>query len=369
MRSIILTAAFIHALSCEAFSQKVSSEVITIPVVVHILYNNSVQNISDAQVLSQIDVLNNDYNKKNTDASNVPDAFKSAAGDARIAFKLATVDPLGMPTTGIIRKSTSSISFSTDDKIKSSLTGGDDGWNRNQYLNLWVGNITGGILGYASTPGCAAAKDGVVLRYNVFGTTPNVQPPFNKGRTATHEIGHWLGLRHIWGDSPCGDDKIDDTPPQSGPTRGCPSGVISTCSAGTGGNMYMNFMDFTDDACMSLFTKGQVAKMHELFAGDGVRYALLSSDKAFGSNNIVVVPPVTGDIMVYPNPAVNELKVSLGGDGNITEKQLIIYNHLGQAALQVNITRKQMSIDLSGLKAGIYFISCGGKTKKFMKMN
>ncbi|MBA4166226.1 MAG: T9SS type A sorting domain-containing protein [Chitinophagaceae bacterium] len=369
MRSILLISIFICALSVEATSQKSSPEVITIPVVVHVVYNNTQQNISDDQVRSQILVLNKDYRKKNADASYIPAAFKNLAGDAHIEFKLATIDPAGMPTNGIIRKSTSEASFAADDKIKSSLTGGDDGWNRNQYLNLWTGNITGGILGYASAPGCAAAKDGVVIRYNAFGTTSNVQPPFNKGRTATHEIGHWFGLRHIWGDSPCGDDRIEDTPPQAGPTRGCPSGVIVTCTSGASGNMYMNFMDFTDDACTSMFTNGQVAKIHEVFAADGARYALLSSDKAAGADDIAASSAILDNVSVYPNPAVNELKVSFNWQDDLTGKQLIIYNHLGQVARQAIITKKEMIINLSGLKSGIYFISCGGRARKFLKID
>ena len=369
MQSILLISVFICALTGAAISQKSSPEVITIPVVVHIIYNNSQQNISDEQVRSQITVLNNDYGKKNADASHIPDAFKVLAGDARIVFKLATIDPSGMPTTGIIRKSTNEQSFTTDDKIKSSLTGGDDGWDRNEYLNLWVGNIIGGVLGYASTPGCAAAKDGVVIRFNAFGTTGVVKPPFNKGRTATHEIGHWFGLRHIWGDSPCGDDKIEDTPPQSGPTRGCPSGIISTCTSGATGNMYMNFMDFTDDACTSMFTNGQVAKMHQLFKVGEARYALLSSEKAAGTNHAVAASGSAAQISVYPNPAVNELKISLTGDDNFSGKQLLVYNHLGQVAKRLYITKKEMTINVSGLPGGVYFISAGGKAQKFLKMN
>jgi hypothetical protein len=368
MRSILLISVFIFAISGVAISQKLSPEVITIPVVVHVIYNNSQQNISDDQIRSQILVLNNDYRKKNADATHIPEAFKSLAGDARIEFKLATVDPVGLPTRGIIRKSTSSLSFGADDKIKSSLTGGDDGWNRNQYLNLWVGNIIGGILGYASTPGCASEKDGVVIRYNVFGTTPNVQPPFNKGRTATHEIGHWLGLRHIWGDSPCGDDRIGDTPPQAGPTRGCPSGVISTCTSGATGNMYMNFMDFTDDACTDMFTNGQVAKMHELFTGEGARYALISSDKAAGANDALASSSVIAGLSIYPNPAINELKISFDEEA-VEGSQLIIYNHLGQVARQVYVTTKEMLISLSGLQPGMYFLSYRGRSQKFLKMN
>jgi hypothetical protein len=135
--------------------------------------------------------------------------------------------------------------------------------------------------------------------------------------------------------------------------------------------MYMNFMDFTNDACTNMFTYGQVARMHELFTPDGLRYALLSSDKAVGAkdflaNNSTIIVP---DILIYPNPAVNELSVTFNNDTEISGQQVIIYNHLGQVARQVTVTRRDMRIGLSGLKGGVYFISCGGKARKFMKLD
>src|SRR5688572_24874459 len=277
----VLTSAFFLNVSSQVLNGSASTvaapDVIIIPVVVHIVYHTDEQNISNDQVRSQIKVLNEDFRKKNIDAAYIPAAFKNLAADARIEFRLATVDPSGFTTDGILRRSTDVTAFGLDDKIKSSVLGGADAWNRDQYLNLWIGNLSGGMVGYASVPGCAPEKDGVVIKYSAFGTTFNVLAPFNKGRTAVHEIGHWLGLRHIWGDTDCGDDKIDDTPPQAGPTRGCPSGVVATCSSGAAGNMYMNFMDFTNDECTNMFTEGQTNRMRELFNAGGARVALLRS--------------------------------------------------------------------------------------------
>ena len=371
MKWIIFLNVLIWTFSSPAIAQKHTSDIITIPVVVHVLYNNTRQNISDDQIRSQLAVLNRDYRKKNADAANTPDAFKGFAADARIEFRLATTDPSGMPTNGITRKNTSEPSFGVDDKIKSALSGGTDGWNREQYLNIWVGNIIGGVLGYASSPGCSSGKDGVVIRYTVFGTTANIPPPYNKGRTAVHEIGHWLGLRHIWGDSPCGDDLIGDTPPQAGPTRGCPSGVQVTCSSGVTGNMYMNFMDFTNDDCTNMFTYGQVAKMQELFAGEGARHALLSSDKAAGaSEELEDKAALTIERwQIYPNPAINEIRVSLSAGEEQYGQQIIIYNHLGKVAKKITITKKELLINLNGWKGGVYFISCGGVARKFLKLD
>ena len=254
--------------------------VVTIPVVVHVVYNTTAQNISTTQIQSQLDVLNKDFRRLNTDASLVPSAFSSLAADCEINFCLATVDPNGAATSGIIRKQTSVTSFTTDDKVKYASTGGSDAWPASKYLNLWVCNLSGGVLGYAQFPGTGvAATDGVVIGYTCFGTTGTAQAPFNKGRTATHEVGHWLNLRHIWGDdgTACtGSDLVSDTPNSAGPNYGCPTYPSVSCS--NSGDMHMNYMDYVDDACMYMFTAGQKARMQALFASGGVRSSLLTSN-------------------------------------------------------------------------------------------
>ncbi|MBL7698136.1 MAG: T9SS type A sorting domain-containing protein [Chitinophagaceae bacterium] len=380
MRSILLLSVITFAFFLTSSSQEQTNspalsgpainvqipDVIIIPVVVHVVYNTPGQNISNDQVKSQIKVLNEDFRRKNKDAAYIPAAFKNFAADARIEFRLATIDPSGLPTDGIVRKSTAVSAFGMDDKIKSSLQGGDDPWNRDDYLNLWVGNLSGGTMGYASVPGCAPEKDGVVIKFTAFGNTPNLQAPFNRGRTAVHEIGHWLGLRHIWGDADCGDDKIDDTPPQAGPTRGCPSGVIATCSSGAAGNMYMNFMDFTNDDCTNMFTLGQAARMRELFNAGGARAALLRSVKAEGAvGENSPAAQLAGRIKIYPNPAVDKLNIQLNGSNS---GYIVIYNNLGQIAKTFSITKNLMDLDISSLKNGMYFISIAGKgSYKFIK--
>ena len=235
--------------------------IITIPVVVHVVYNTVAQNISDAQVQSQIDVLNEDFRKLNADASLTPSIFSALGADCQIQFCLAQRDPNGNATTGIIRKSTTTTAFSTNDNMKRAANGGSDPWNTSQYLNIWSCNMSGGILGYAQFPGGAAATDGVVILFNAFGRTGNVAAPFNKGRTGTHEVGHWLNLRHIWGDATCGSDLVNDTPTHNTANYGCPTYPhLSTCT-GTPTEMTMNYMDYTDDACMYMFTTGQSTRM------------------------------------------------------------------------------------------------------------
>ncbi|TGE21685.1 T9SS type A sorting domain-containing protein [Hymenobacter aquaticus] len=249
----------------------------TIPVVVHVLYSNTNENISDAQIASQIAVLNEDFRKLNSDVSKTPAAFAGLAADAGLQFVLAKRDPNGNATTGIERKSTTKTTWGTADAMKSTSTGGLNAWPASQYLNLWVCNIGGGILGYAQFPGGAASTDGVVIGPNYFGRTGYLSAPFNLGRTATHEVGHWLNLRHIWGDANCGNDLVSDTPTQQTSNSGCPAFPRRTCGNTTNGDMFMNYMDYTDDACMYMFSTGQSSRMGALFASGGSRASLLTS--------------------------------------------------------------------------------------------
>jgi len=250
--------------------------IVTIPVVVHVVYNNATQNISDAQILTQIDVLNKDFAKMNADAANTPSIFTASNTD--IQFCMASVDPTGAATNGITRTSTSTTAFSTNDAMKNNATGGKSAWDASKYLNIWVCDISGGILGYAQFPGGSAATDGVVIDYQYFGTIGTSTAPFNLGRTATHEVGHWLNLRHIWGDATCGTDQVADTPTHNTANYGCPTYPhLSTCT-GAPVEMTMNYMDYTDDACMYMFSAGQTARMQALFATGGARTSLLSSN-------------------------------------------------------------------------------------------
>lgn len=241
-----------------------------IPVVVHVVYQTPAQNISQAQIDSQIEVLNRDFRKANPDVSTVPAPFAPLAGDARIQFELARTDPDGNPHDGVIRKSTDRAGFGSEDDVKFDATGGSDAWPRDEYLNIWVCQLSGGLLGYAQFPGGPAETDGVVVTHTGFGTTGTAAPPFDRGRTATHEIGHWLNLRHIWGDDGVGcsgSDFVDDTPNQGGPNTGTPTFPIISCSNGPNGDMFMNYMDYVDDAAMVMFTQGQIQRMHACLDG------------------------------------------------------------------------------------------------------
>ena len=350
-----------------------ATSIITIPVVVHVVYNTAQQNISDAQIISQLEVLNKDYREKNQDTKNIPSYFAKLAGDAGFEFQLARVDPSGYATTGIIRKSTSIKMFGTDDRIKYNKIGGDDAWDKNKYLNIWIGNLAGGILGYTSTVGGSADKDGVVIQYTAFGTTGTVSAPFNLGRTATHEIGHWLNLKHIWGDAFCGSDEVDDTPKQRASNRGRPTGEKFTCEMNGHGDMYMNFMDLTEDAGMFMFTKGQCERMRALFLNAGQRSAILLSNaitgKAIIKSELIPTPSLIAKLIsAYPNPAQSTITIDLSGYSNESAKTILIYNYTGQPVITQTITVNRVSVNISQLKTGIYFIKSGdGAPSRFVK--
>jgi hypothetical protein len=252
---------------------------VNIPVVFHVVYNTAAQNISDALLNAQLAQLNQDFRKLNTDNSLTPSLFAGVAADMEINFCLAQQTPTGAATTGIIRKSTTTTAFSTNDNMKRNANGGSDAWDATKYLNVWVCNMSGGILGYAQFPGGAVATDGVVLQFNTVGsrTTPGSGAPYNLGRTATHEVGHWLNLRHIWGDATCGSDLVSDTPTHRTSNAGCPAYPKTNTCTGGGTEMTMNYMDYTDDACMYMFSAGQKARAQALFATGGFRVGLLSS--------------------------------------------------------------------------------------------
>jgi hypothetical protein len=233
--------------------------VLEIPVVVNVLYRTSTENISQAQIQSQIDVLNEDFNNTNADRFNVPLEFQDEQTNVGIRFVLAAIN----------RKASSKKSWSLNDDMKRSSRGGIDPTNPSQNLNIWVVNKMvyqgGTILGYAQFPGGNPATDGVVIGYNFMGRTGVLSAPFNKGRTGTHEVGHWMNLNHIWGDATCGNDNVGDTPPHNTANFGCPTYPHRSTCSGTPVEMTMNYMDYTDDACMYMFSNGQAARMNATF--------------------------------------------------------------------------------------------------------
>jgi len=253
---------------------------ITIPVVVHVVYSDSAGDISDAQIQSQIARLNTDYNKENSDTGSVPAIWKSTAANIGIHWCLAVRDPNGNATTGIRRVRTSTTSFSQNDAVKYTAQGGDDAWPASSYLNIWVCNLGGGLLGYSQFPGGPAATDGCVILNTGFGDQVGTTvAPYNLGRTVTHEVGHWLNLYHPFQGGCTGGDSCADTPPTAAATYSCPTFPLlgSGCSTTSPGIMFMDYMDYVDDACMYMFTNDQNARIQALFVPGGWRAAILNS--------------------------------------------------------------------------------------------
>ena len=237
---------------------------IEIPVVVHVLYNTAEENIPDAQIQSQIDVLNEDFNLRNADRTLIPRIFSDAKADVEITFILKQV----------IRKPSNKTSWPANDGMKYSNRGGSDVVDPAHNLNIWVCDLQK-YLGYAYYPGIRPELDGIVVWYKSFGRMGTLAPPYDKGRTATHEVGHYLNLRHIWGDATCGNDLVDDTPQHTTANFGCPAFPhYSTCNGMNVVEMTMNYMDYTDDPCMYMFSNGQKTRMHALFTGGGGRETL-----------------------------------------------------------------------------------------------
>ncbi|MDR3714527.1 MAG: M43 family zinc metalloprotease [Puia sp.] len=338
--------------------------IITIPVVVHIIYNSQAQNIGDAQILSQIKVLNTDYRKLNADTAAIPSYFLPRAADCGFQFALAKVDTSGYATSGIIRKHTSIQAFALDDDMKYSATGGDDAWDRDSYLNIWVCSMANGVVGFSSVPGGPRSTDGIVVDYRAFGTSGTATAPFNLGRTATHEIGHWLNLIHTWGDAYCGNDYVDDTPQQQAADLGDPKGIIVSCGNGPYGDMYMNYMDLTNDDRLNMFTYGQRARMLALFVPGGCRLPILHSNglgtplqssSGGSSPNTPTHEPGSAAVSIYPNPSVGPLSIILSDPTQIGSV-MDIYNQLGQKVMSRKVDQLQMQLDISILQRGVYFI-------------
>ncbi len=335
--------------------------IITIPVVVHVVYNNTNQNISDAQIQTQIVSLNEDFRLLNPDSVPVGHAFWPNTADSQIEFCLAAVDPNGNATTGITRTSTTHGLFSDPnlDDVKFTSLGGKDNWDPTHYLNIWVCNLGSSLYGYATFPSELATDpdfDGVVIDFKAFGSIGTATSPANLGRTGTHEIGHWLNLSHIWGDDFCGDDLVADTEPAEESNYGCPTfpyNAFNACGTGADGEMYMNYMDYVDDNCMNMFTFGQKNRMRAALNGD--RSGLLSSP---GCTGIAAVTNAwTADrVTVSPNPSTGVFTLQ-SKDFVPRNATIAVFNAMGVEVLrQESVKSFPFELDLSRMPSDIYFL-------------
>lgn len=334
--------------------------VITVPVVVHVVWKTAAQNISDARVQEQINVLNRDYAGLNTHSMG-PFAT-SLKSNTELQFCLAKRTPAGLATNGIERRQTTVATFSMNDAMKFYSQGGLNQWDPNKYMNIWVCNIPS-LCGYAVFPTSPLNNNyGVVIHYEYFGVTGAV-PPYNLGGTTTHEIGHCFRLYHIWGDDggACtGTDYCADTPNQADENYTCPAvgaTVTDACSPSSPGVMYMNFMDYSDDACYTNFTPNQKARIQACFAGSGPLVSLKTSN---GCTPVgIEETEAINNISIYPNPsndALVNVKFVLANTGNIV---ITVSNILGDEIAKIgkqNVSSVDIPINLANKPAGIYFV-------------
>jgi hypothetical protein len=313
---------------------KSSAAIVTVPVVVHVIYRVAGENITDAQAASQVTVLNNDFAKLNADASKVTQAtFSTVAAGANIRFCLAQRDPSGNSTTGVTHHTTTVTAFGTDDAVKHASSGGADAWDVTKYINIWVCNLGSTLLGYGEFPTTSLSNTyGLVLHYKYTGSGGTATSPYNLGRTGTHEFGHCFNLLHIWGDDngACtGSDQCTDTPNQGAEHYGpFTAGSIQTdaCTSSGSGVMWMNYMDYTDDGSMYMFTAQQVARMEAVVntspwnvLGSSLGCTPVSSLDA-GITSIIA--PVSGS-SVCDNNVTPKITLSNAGSTTITTAKIL----------------------------------------------
>lgn len=343
--------------------------VIVIPTVIHVIYKNSTENISTAQIMSQLDALNKDFRKLNSDTTNVASGFSKA--DVKIEFALAIRDPQGNTTNGITR------TFANVDDIGSTSQyySLQPAWNNKRYLNIWVCDIDDFTLGFAyppNSPGVSPQEDGVVIGPEYFGTIGTVlndpSNVYNKGRTTTHEIGHYFDLLHLWGNdfnpSCSTDDQIADTPNQDSEVYDCPSSNFSCGS----NDMLSNFLGYIDDACMGNFTLGQKTRMRNALyiLRDSLQYGV-----ALGITSLKEVNELS-KANVFPNPTLGNFQIELPNSINRKTIEIQITDITGkQVAFRTKNSDYGLAIELVDAAKGIYFVKLKednfSVTKKLIK--
>lgn len=370
-----------------AGAKKTASSPLYVPVVFHIILDDASISQMDMSTLlgrinTQMDVLNQDYNRGNIDSSGIPAAFKPLYASANIKFALTGIDPSGNPTPGYEFIHTTKTGFDVlgsgaGSDAKHASTGGANAWDVTKYVNIWVVNtIPSSYLGLTVnksntvTGGYPANEMGIVLSYQAFGkrtfSTEYFLSPFDQGRTLTHEMGHYFELLHIWGDDggACtGDDGLTDTPPQGNNSSGCPTfPKLDACSGTPPGVMFMNYMDYTDDICMHMFTQQQADRMYSMIDVGGENHELTTHHELL---SVPEVSNIAQSISISPNPTSGNITITFE-DINSDLHSIIIMNAIGQKIKDINITNHNISYStsLSGFPAGMYFVECNFKDGK-----
>lgn len=380
-----------------ALAAKGTGEVYKIPVVFHIVYHTDAQNLPDSVILNQVSILNKAYRKQNANVGHLRSIFGSLAADAEIEFVLASKDPQGNTTTGITRTYTDHPYFGYDtgagpdmdslERMKITASGGIDPWPLAKYLNIWVGDFRynatdedAGLQGYATPPNNPYPPngwtpippyiDGVAMHFQAIGSNNPTRfaPAYvASGIYTVHEVGHYLGLRHIWGEGntncdTAGDDGIHDTPFQTTSSEieeyACPSPDQNTCGDGVAGDLpdlWENYMDYGADSCRIMFTKGQVNLMHYVL--DNLRPQLANQP-----TGISTIPIMQNGFTIYPQPANNRISIVMNNKIN----HMRIVNMAGQTVMELhNKDADQKSYNISALPSGLYIMLIEGNQKAY----
>jgi hypothetical protein len=323
---------------------------VIIPVVVHVVYREDAMNISYDQIASQIAVLNRDFNWLNDDKIKIPEVWRNLGTSAKFTFRLADRDPEGNFTNGVTRTKTTVVDIGTTQQYYLSSAGGVDPWNQAHYMNVWVCELEGSVLGFAILPSKhMSERDGIVMSPKAFGTLGTVRAPYNKGRTFVHEVGHYFGLRHLWGDDDAScnaTDYMDDTPVQKDENYGCAKYPSLSCNNGPHGDMFMNYMDYSNDTCALLFTKRQVEFMQLVLKTN--RRALFYSNGYTGTTSLH-----QPNWNVYPNPAIDVVHLEYA---RTTPETMRLLNALGQTVKSWIPSGEMEVLDLERLPEGWYML-------------
>lgn len=339
---------------------------VTIPVVVHIIYKTTAENVSDVRVHEQIAETNADW--AGTNSHSMGSFATTLKANTGIQFCLATIDPNGNPTNGITRTQTTKSSFSitgypqncTGYPERCTSSGGCDAWDVNKYLNIWVCNAGSSLCGISEFPTNPLNNYyGTTIHYQFFGHT-GASAPYNLGGTYTHEAGHCFNLYHIWGDDGggcSGSDNCNDTPNQASENYGALSGMhTDACTTTSPGIMYMNFMDYSDDISYANFTPNQVARIQAMIAANGACHALSLSTRCSGAG--ITETEAISDITIYPNPTQGMINISFRLT-NADNVEITVSNLLGDVVSKVtreNVTSVNLSLDLTDQSSGIYYV-------------
>jgi hypothetical protein len=347
MKNIFFILVFILSLSVS------QAQVITLPTVVHVVYNTAAQNVSNTMVQDLITVLNQDYSRTNPDTINTPAAFLPIAANPEIQFCLAQTDPNGNATNGIIHTQTTVTSFATNNTVKYTAQGGADAWDVTKYFNIWICNMGSGLFGYSEFPTATPSNTfGAVLHYS---TLPgSTWSSYNTGRAGTYFVGHCLNLYRIDESSDCVDkDSVSDTPTPYSTYFSCPAyPFLDSCNATLPGNMFMNFMAMGDETCKNMFTIGQKTRMRAVLTNPPYN-ALASSPGCYAVG--MKEDKLNISLSVYPNPFSSQ--TILQTDFPLHNATLALENCFGQTVLQLdNLSQQSITLNCEHLSNGLYIL-------------